>query len=242
METQGSVVLVTGGAKRIGRAIATHLAARGGTVAVHYHASTREAEGTVAAIREAGGTARSFGADFRDQGAVQALIPRVADAFGALNVLVNGASAFRQVDLAATTRADIEESLAVHLWAPLRLSQAMLERLGDAPGKIINLNDARQARPRQFAYGVGKAALSGLTRSMAAAAGPHVQVNEIALGAVLPPEGMSAQRVEQLARAAPARRLGRPQEVADLVEALIENDYINGETVHLDGGRTGSRR
>jgi NAD(P)-dependent dehydrogenase (short-subunit alcohol dehydrogenase family) len=69
-----------------------------------------------------------------------------------------------------------------------------------------------------------------------------VQVNEIALGAVLPPEGMSPQRVEQLARSSPARRLGALEEVAQLVEALIVNDFINGETVHLDGGRTGSRR
>ena len=241
MEIQGSVALVTGGAKRIGRVIATHLAGRGATVAVHYHDSAREAKETIEAIREAGGMARAYGADFRDQGAVQGLLPRVAEALGTINILVNGASAFRQVDLPGTTRADIEESLAIHLWAPLRLSQAMLERLGDAPGKIINVNDARQVRPNQFAYGVGKAALSGLTRSLAAAAGPNVQVNEIALGAVLPPEGISPQRVEQLARSSPAKRLGALEEVAHLVETLIVNDFINGESIHLDGGRTGTR-
>ncbi len=242
LEIAGGVVLVTGGAKRVGRAIVLRLAASGAVIAVHCNTSEGPARETVDAISTAGGRARTFVADLQDQDAVQALVPTVIDALGSLNVLVNNASVFRQVPMAKTARDDWEESMALHVWAPFRLSQAMIEGLGDRPGKIINLNDARQARPNQFAYGVSKSALSGLTRSLAAAAGPNIQVNEIALGAILPPPGSSPAQVARLAAGSPARRWGSPDEVASLVEALIENDFINGETIHIDGGRAGTRR
>lgn len=242
MNIESSVALVTGGADRVGRAIAIHLAQHGASVAIHYHTSATKAKETVEKIRQTGGNAYSFCADFQDQDAVASLIQQIYENLGTTNILINNASVFRQRNLLETMHADIQESLAVHLNAPFKLSQDMVAHLEKAPGKIININDTRQTRPNQFAYGVGKAALSGLTRSLASSVGLNVQVNEIALGAILPPSGMNKQRIEELARASAAKRLGTLNEVTHLVEALILNDFINGETIHLDGGRVGTQR
>ncbi len=141
-----------------------------------------------------------------------------------------------------TTRAEWDENMTVHAWAPFRLAQLMARQLGDSPGKIINLNDAHLVRPKRFAYGVSKAALSAVTRSLAGAVGPNIQVNELALGAILPPPDWSDERIQNLTAGIPAQRWGSPDDVADTVIALIRNDYINAETIHIDGGVTGTRK
>jgi pteridine reductase len=108
-----------------------------------------------------------------------------------------------------------------------------------SPGKIINLNDWRKARPTRFAYGVTKSALSGLTRTLALSMAPNVQVNEIALGAILPPADIPIDRPRDkiTINLGPADRMGSLNEVADAMMMLIKNDFITGETINVDGGR-----
>ncbi len=242
MNPDGAVALVTGGATRVGRVIALALAAEGTTVAIHYRGSAEEAMSAEAEISATGGTAAIFQADLTVPTELDGLIPLVAMRFGSPSILINSASIYRQVSMDNTSSAEWDENMTVHAWAPFRLAQLMVRQLGDSPGKIININDAHLVRPKRFAYGVSKAALSAITRSLAGAVGPKVQVNELALGAILPPPGWSEERIQKLTADIPARRWGSPDDVAGAIIALIRNDYINAETIHIDGGVTGTRK
>lgn len=239
MEIEGRVALVTGAGRRIGRALALALARSGARVAVHYAASEAGARETVAAIAAAGGTADAFAADFTDPDGPARLVQAVLSRFGALEIIVNNASVFRHETLTETTLPSWEEHFAVHVRAPFLLAQAMLRALPEgAHGKIVNVVDWQTARPDRFAYGASKAALSGLTRSLAAAMAPNVQVNEVALGAVMRPDHTSPEsRVPKEPELGLIPRLGTVDEVAAAVLALIENDYITGQTLYVDGGR-----
>ena len=241
MNPDGAVALVTGGAARVGRAISLGLAAEGARLAIHYRGSAEEAKAAVDEINGAGGSAASFQADLTVPDELDALIPAITEALGSPAILVNSASIYRQVSMDETDRTEWDENIAVHAWAPFRLAQLMVRQLGDSPGKIINVNDARLARPSRFAYGVSKAALSAVTRSLAGAVGPNVQVNEVALGAILPPPDWSEDRIQRLTAGIPAGRWGSPEDVANAIIALIRNDYINAETIHVDGGVSGTR-
>ncbi len=230
---------MTGAGQRIGRALCLALAEAGANIAVHYNSSADAAAETVAMVRALGADAEPFQADLSDAGQASGLVPRVVARFGGLNVLVNNASLFGRKTLADTTAAEFDTYFAVNVRAPFLLAQAMAAALpAGAGGKVINLGDWRTARKNRFAYGATKAALSGLTRSLAYALAPGVQVNEVALGAILPPADSSAGRAaSQDTGAVPAGRPGTLNEVAQAVLSLIRNDYITGERVHVDGGR-----
>lgn len=240
MNPESAVALVTGGATRVGRAISLALAARNATVAIHYRSSDREAREVAELITQSGGQVHCFQADLTDPAQIDSLVPNVIDQFGKLNVLINSASVYVQGGLETTTRADWEQNMTVHAWAPFRLSQMMIAALGDAPGKVININDTKLVKPNRFAYGVSKAALAAITRTLAAAVGPNVQVNQVALGAILPPSGLAEDRVAAIARTVPAQRWGHPDDVTSAIINLIESDYISAETIHIDGGSNGT--
>ncbi len=245
MNTPNKVALVTGAGVRVGNVIARRLADEGASVAVHYRTSEDAAREFAAEINAAGGRADTFQAELTDRAQAESLIPAVVDRFGSLDILVNSASVFRDRWLEQTDDADWDENLAVNVTAPFVLSRAMARHLDGKPGKIISLTDWKTTRPKRFAYGVSKAALGGLTRSLAAALAPSVQVNEVALGAILLPVTAApdedAALSEKLASRTPLGRLGTPEEVAHVVMTLIENDYITGETIYVDGGQRLSR-
>ncbi|MDP6822546.1 MAG: SDR family oxidoreductase [Dehalococcoidia bacterium] len=245
MNTVNKVALVTGAGVRVGNVIARRLADSGASVAVHYRNSEDEARGFAAEINAAGGRADTFRAELTDRSQAETLIPAVIDRFGSLDILVNSASVFRDRWLEQTDDADWDENFAVNVTAPFVLSRAMARHLDGKPGKIISLTDWKTTRPKRFAYGVSKAALGGLTRSLAAALAPSIQVNEVALGAILLPVTAApdedAALSEKLASRTPLGRLGTPEEVAQVVMTLIENDYITGETIYVDGGQRLSR-
>ena len=240
MKIAGRVALVTGGGRRIGRSLALALGRAGArAVVVHYATSEADAEETVVAITAGGGEAAAFQADLTDARALARLVERVVSHFGALEIVVNNASVIRRETLAGTTLDSWNEHFAVHVRAPFLLAQAMFEALPDGrPGKIVSINDWLTARPDRFAYGASKAALSGLTRSLAAAMAPNVQVNEVALGAIMPPaDAASGNRMPKEPELGLVARLGTLDEIAGAVLALIENDFITGETLYVDGGR-----
>lgn len=239
MEITGKTALVTGSGRRVGRALALALGEAGAKVAVHYNRSDSDAEEAVEAIRGLGGEAEAFQADLESAGDPAELVRAVLGRFGSLDILVNNASLFGVGRMEDTGADDWDRYMAVNARAPFLLAQAMFAALPSyAPGKVINLNDWRTARAKRFAYGASKAALSGLTRSLAVAMAPNVQVNELALGAILPPADVTPRPPAQMeTNLGPAGRMGTLNEVAQAMLSLIENDFITGETLHIDGGR-----
>lgn len=239
MEIKGKTALVTGGGRRVGRALAFALAEAGANVGVHYNGSESDAKEAVTAIRALGGEAEAIQADLESPTASGELVRAISDRFGSLDILVNNASLFATGRMVDTSVEEWDRYMAVNARAPFLLAQAMFAGLPDgAPGKVINLNDWRTARAKRFAYGASKAALSGLTRSLAVSMAPNVQVNELALGAILPPADIEVKAPDQMeTNLGPAARMGTLNEVAQAMLSLIENDFITGETLHIDGGR-----
>jgi NAD(P)-dependent dehydrogenase (short-subunit alcohol dehydrogenase family) len=240
LELNGITALVTGSGRRVGRAIVLSLAEAGVNVVVHYNTSKPDAEETAGMARSFGVKAEVFHADLQDAGSTVRLINEVTRSLGPVSVLVNNASLFSTGRFEDTTLDEWDRYMAVNVRAPFLLAQAMLREMpAGAHGKVINLNDWRTARAKRFAYGASKAALSGLTRSLAVAMAPNVQVNELALGAILPPADLvvSEPGQPQETKLGPAARMGSINEVTAAVLSLIENDFITGETLHVDGGR-----
>jgi NAD(P)-dependent dehydrogenase (short-subunit alcohol dehydrogenase family) len=220
MELNGKVALVTGAARRVGRAIALALASRGAILAVHYRNSAAQAAETIATIEAAGGVARAFHADLEKISDIQAMVNSVAAAFGRLDILVNSASVFYRKPLEELSERDWDMNLDTNLKAPFfaaKFAGAIMRRQG--AGKIVNIGDSAGIRPynNYLPYTVSKSALIGLTQALAKALAPQVQVNCLAIGPVL--------------------RLGTPQDVARAVLFLCETDFATGATLVLDGGR-----
>jgi len=235
----GKGALVTGAGARVGRALALALAEHGARVAVHYHTSAGPAEELAAAIRAAGGQAAAIGADLADPAAPARLVAEAAAACGPLDILVNSASLFERGTLEETTLDAWERHMAVNLRAPFFLSQAFARQVGErGGGHIINITDWRAQRPGRayMAYIVSKAGLEALTRSLALALGPRVQVNAIAPGAILAPPGDDGTYFRRLAERVPARRNGSPEEVVRAMLYLLGSGFVTGETLTVDGG------
>jgi len=240
MDPNGKIALVTGAGRRVGRALALALGDAGCRVAVHYGQSEQDANETAALIQSMGSEAITIKADFEDPRQVESLAESVHDQLGPIEILINNASIFDKINLADISVDNWDRHLAINLRAPFLLAQAMQAQLGDdSHGKVISLNDWRTARPTRFAYGVTKTALSGLTRTLALSLAPQVQSNEISLGAILPPSDvpLDRPRSEIQIELGPADRMGTLNEVADAMLMLIRNDFINGETINVDGGR-----
>jgi pteridine reductase len=241
MELKGRVALVTGAGKRVGRAIAMALAERGATIAIHYRSSRTEAEEGVARIAARGGRAQAFAADLENVAAIEQMVAQALAAFGRIDVLVNCASVFYRKPLEELTEHDWDVNLDTNLKAPFFLAKfagAAMRRQG--AGKIVNIGDWAGIRPynNYLPYTVSKAGLIGLTRALAKALAPQVQVNCVALGPVMPPEDYDAAEIERLKQATLTKTLGSPEEVARAVLYLCEGtDFATGSTLVLDGGR-----
>jgi len=240
MDPNAKVSLVTGAGRRIGRALALALGDTGCRVAVHYNHSEQDANETASLIKAMGNEAITVKADLEDPTQVEDLAAHVYEQLGSIEIMVNNASVFDKVGLKEVSAEEFDRHFAINVRAPFLLAKSMNEQLATgSPGKIINLNDWRKARPTRFAYGVTKSALSGLTRTLALSMAPNVQVNEIALGAILPPADIPIDRPrDKIAiNLGPADRMGSLNEVADAMMMLIKNDFITGETINVDGGR-----
>lgn len=237
----GRAALVTGAARRIGRALAVALARQGADVVIHYHTSRDEAAATAALVREQGVGAELVAGDLADAQLCAELVQLAAHALGRpLDILVNNASVFAQGDLATTTAAQWDQNQAVNLRAPFLLAQGLAAQLGPTgPADIVNLNDHRALQPGadHFAYTVSKVGLHGLTRSLAVALAPRVKVNELALGAVLPPEKAPAEYLHTLKSEIPTGRFPTVDEVAQGLLFLLGNGAVTGQTICIDGGR-----
>jgi NAD(P)-dependent dehydrogenase (short-subunit alcohol dehydrogenase family) len=238
VELRGVAALVTGGAHRVGRAIALALADSGAHLVLHYGRSAGAAEETAAEAEARGSRVRLVSADLSDPEAAVAVIAGAAD-LSPIRVLVNSAAVFPEDRLDDLTPDRWEQTLAVNLRAPVFLTQAFAAALPDGlDGALVNVTDWRTARPYRdhFSYTIAKGALDTFTVAAAEALAPRIRVNAVALGAILPPPGKDSAYLRELAREIPVERVGGTQPVADTVLFLIRNHFITGEIVRIDGG------
>jgi len=246
MELRGRAGLVTGGAIRLGRAIALGLARAGADVAITYSSSADAAEETVSEIRALGRRAISLRADFSADFGPDALVARVVSEMGLLDVLVNSAAIFEPGNWDDTTEDSWDRHFAINLKAPFFLSQAFGRYVkgavaaGEATRRahIVNIADWRAVRPGtdHVAYTLAKAGLVTMTQSLALALAPEIQVNAVAPGIILPPPGAGASFVERKAALIPAQRVGSPAEVVKAVLYLLDSDFVTGDMIYVTGG------
>lgn len=233
------VALVTGAGRRVGRAIALALAARGMHVVVHYHGSAEGADETVRLVQQMGGTASEIHADLREVADAHTLIDRTLEVVGRLDALVNSAAVMLRTPVGETSAAEWDAMFTLNVRAPYFLAQRAAHALRASRGAIVNIADlaAYETWPAYVPHGMTKAAVVQMTRGLAHALAPEVRVNAVAPGAVLLPDGWSDADAERLRATTPLRRLGTPEDVAGAVVFLIESDYITGEVIKVDGGR-----
>ncbi|MFT5182515.1 MAG: NAD(P)-dependent dehydrogenase (short-subunit alcohol dehydrogenase family), partial [Alphaproteobacteria bacterium] len=236
--------LVTGAARRIGRAIALGLAEDGWHVIVHYHRSGEAAAQTVAAIETQGGRATAIAADLSDPAAATRLIAAASEAAGGLSCLVNNASMFAADDIATASAANFDAIMAVNLRAPILLSRAFAEALpsdaeGSADGVIVNLLDQKLVNPNPdfLSYTLSKYGLSGLTTTLAMALGPRIRVCGVAPGLVLPSADQTRDQFSTVHGRTPLGRGATPADVAGAVRYLVSAVAVTGEVVLVDGGQ-----
>jgi NAD(P)-dependent dehydrogenase (short-subunit alcohol dehydrogenase family) len=243
MELNGRVALITGG-KRIGAVVATELARAGADIALVYRQSRAEAEETTAAARGLGRRALVLQGDLRDPDACERVVDGTVDAFGRLDVLVNMASVYGAKSFDELTVADWDASLEIDLrsaWLCARAAAPHMRRLRG--GRIINFSDwtARSGRPRYtgyLPYYVAKAAVVALTEALALElASDQILVNAIAPGPIVAPEGVTDEEFAAVERVTPLGRWGGEAEIAKAVLALVDSDFVTGETIRVDGGR-----
>ncbi|HEX5971123.1 MAG TPA: SDR family oxidoreductase [Gemmatimonadaceae bacterium] len=238
-ELAGRVALVTGAGRRVGRALAIALGARGMHVIVHYHASSAGAEETAQLITRAGGSAETLRADLGDTRAVERLADEALAARGSLDVLVNSAAMMRRTPLGETSASDWDAMFALNVRAPYFLSQRAAPALRAAQGSIVNIADlaAFETWPAYVPHGITKSAVVQMTRALARVLAPEVRVNAIAPGVVLLPDGWSEEDAERLRATTPLGRLGSPEDVAGAMLYLLDAGYVTGEVITVDGGR-----
>ncbi len=238
IDLTGKYILVTGGAKRIGRHLALAAARAGAHVSIHYGRSAEDAKQLLDEIRKFGVKADAFQADFNHpQAAIQAFQGFLAS-HSDLFALVNNASLFAPLKFMDATLEDWQAHMEVNLTMPFLLSQAFARALGSKPGRIINLLDWRALRPGKdhFPYTISKAALASMTRMLANVLAPNIQVNGLALGAILPPSDGGNE--DAILKQVPAGRWADMEELTETFLFLLTGpDYITGEIIHLDGGR-----
>jgi NAD(P)-dependent dehydrogenase (short-subunit alcohol dehydrogenase family) len=246
MHLQDKVAIVTGGAHRVGKAIALALAKAGAHVVVHYGGSEQAARETVSAIESFGVRAISVQADLRDPAQIDRLFEVVAAHFDRLDVLVNSAASFLKRPYDDTTVNDWQAVMQTNLRAPFLCSQRAARLMhraaqrADEPALIVNIADLSGIYPwKGYAlHGLSKAGIIHLTKVSAYELAPDVRVNAIAPGAILPPPGLDAQDEtwQGFARRLPLQRTGHPDQIGQTVVFLAQNDFITGAVIPVDGG------
>lgn len=236
----GRVALVTGAGKRLGRHIALRLASEGADVAVHYGKSSVEAQQVVAEIEKLGRRAAAFSAELTEVKSIRNLVTQVAAHFGRLDILVNSAANFLQTNFGETAESTWDASLDTNLKAPFFLCQAAAPHLAQSGrGAIINFADIGGLMGwREFLpHSISKAGVILMTRVLAKELGPAVRVNALAPGTITMP-GDPPEWQQDFVQQAPLRRSGRPEEITDAVMFLLTAEFVTGQTLVIDGGRT----
>lgn len=239
MNLEGGRALVTGASVRVGKALAMALAERGAKVIIHYNRSAAAAEAVVSQIKAAGGEALALQADLSQPAAPGQLVADAVEALGGLEILINSAAIFERGTALDETLENWERHFAINLRAPFFLCQAFARQLpSERRGHVINVSDWRAIRPgtAYMAYTMTKSALLTMTKSLAKALGPNIQVNALAPGAILPASDGEDGYFERLAERLPLKHTGNPDDVVHAVLYLLSADFVTGDVLFVTGG------
>ena len=240
---QGRIVLITGGARRVGAAICRRLHESGANLMLHYRASAGEARLLQAELNHVRAESVALiQADLLDLKALPAMIEQTLQTFGRLDGLVNNASSFFPTPVGDITAEGWDDLIGTNLRAPLFLAQAAAPALKRAQGSIVNIADIHADRPLKnfVVYSIAKAGLVGMTRSLARELAPEVRVNAVAPGPILWPDDASFDELsrQRIISHTPLKREGEPDDIAKAVYFLLaEATYVTGDTISVDGGR-----
>lgn len=229
--------LITGGGTRLGKAMALTLAEMGYDIALHYNLSRGESERTAEEIKALGRSCEIFQTDLLKMEEVRTLVPRVFKAFPGCSVLINSASVFENIPFANVTEESFDRDMTVNFKAPFFLSQDFAKEA--SAELIVNMLDSRISKhdTSHFVYHISKKALRDFTLMTARALGPKVRVNGICPGPVLPPPGKSEDYLIRISQDTPIGKPGSPDYITAALKYIIENTYITGECLFVDGGQ-----
>jgi pteridine reductase len=230
-------VLITGGAKRIGREIALDLAKKGYTIALHYHSSKDRADEALKAIQTLQPRSQSYRCDFTDLASVEGLIASVYKNHPDLEVLINNASVYEQHTLLDTTKKVLQRDINTHYLAPFLLIREFATYVNN--GVVINILDARIRKNSRgnASYFISKKALLALTEIAALELAPNIRVNGIAPGLTLPPADKPAEYAQIYAKGIPLGRINSVADITQAVSTLLSGEYLTGQVMYLDGGK-----
>jgi len=233
---KGKTVLITGAAKRLGKATALALASQGIKIIIHYNTSSTSADALCKIINKQGGQAWTFCADLSQSHSCTSLIKKAQEYTGSLDILINNASIFLQDTIRNIVDDDLFTNIRINALAPLLLSRTFAEQTKE--GVIINFLDTRivEYDARHAAYHISKRLLFTLTRMLALEYAPQIRVNAVAPGLILPPAGKDINYLKAHAQNNPLKRYGNPTDIADAVLFLIRSTFITGQVIFVDGG------
>lgn len=239
----GKVALVTGGARRVGAAIARRLHAAGASVLIHYRDSEADANAILGELNgRRSKSAASVKAELLAPIAPRALVSAALDSFGRLDLLVNNASSFFPIGVGAVEASHWEELVGSNLRAPLFISQEAAPELAKNAGAIVNIVDIHADRPLKGypVYSIAKGGLAAMTRSLAVELAPKVRVNGVSPGAIAWPEDGQFDPAERqrIVATTPLARVGTPEDIAQAVHFLACATYVTGQIIAVDGGRS----
>jgi pteridine reductase len=240
IDLHGKTALVTGGGTRVGAAIARALSVAGCDLAVHYG---RSEEGAREVAREAEALSRKAAvlqADLTDRPQIERLAEQALALTGRIDVLVHNAGNFERVLPTELSAGPWDRALALNVTAPYLLTVALAPALRSVRGAVVAITDIASMRPwkHYVPYSVSKAALRSLVEGLALALAPEVRVNAVAPGAILPPTEYGEEQLSRLRAPIPLARLGDPSDIARAVVFLAQNDFLSGQTIAVDGGRS----
>jgi NAD(P)-dependent dehydrogenase (short-subunit alcohol dehydrogenase family) len=241
MQLEGHTALVTGGARRVGRAIVLELARRGADLVVHHRDSAAAADEVATRVRSLGRRATVVRADLTDVAALEAMVAEVEHLPGGVDLLVNSAAGYERTPVGTIEAATFDALYELNLRAPLLLAQALAPGMrARGGGRIVMITDVGGERPWPafLPYGATKAGLIYLTRGLARALAPEILVNAVSPGTVLPPDDFDDAQLEAERRRTLVGRLGTPEEVARAVAFLLESDFTTGQVLAVDGGKS----
>ncbi|HSF30251.1 MAG TPA: SDR family oxidoreductase [Candidatus Tectomicrobia bacterium] len=241
MQAAGKVALVTGAARRVGKAIALALADRGAHVVITYNTSGAEAFSTLQEIETRGVKGMALKGNITRRGDVDTIVEQVIKRFDRIDILVNNASNYYKTPFETLTEEQWDDLVGTNLKGTFLVSKRVGdEMLKAGSGKIINLADWAGFRPYKdyIPYCIAKAGVIALTKALAKTLAPHIQVNAVAPGPVMLPEDFSDNLRQAVVRATPLKRIGTPADIAQTVVFLVEgSDFITGAIIPVDGGR-----
>ena len=235
----GRTAIVTGGGIRVGRSIALGLAGAGADVFVHYNRSATPAEETAEAVRSLGVRAATGSVDLSDPSTAGEVVDLAEQALGTPSILVNSASGFPTDTIGDVTLDGWRRTLDLTLASPVFATQAFAKALPeDLDGAVVNITDVRTQSPyrEHFSYIVAKGGIDTFTRTAALQLGPRIRVNAVALGVILPPPNEDDAYASRLAAGLPLERVGGTEPVVAAVLSLLENGFVTGEIMRVDGG------